>query len=85
MSSTNDTLGEKAAGVVNESGPESAEQEVRSADLAEASVLKSGGAAEPEKLPEASVGGELLVSVVTLCGDPFPGVWFDLLKFESFC
>lgn len=78
MSSTNDTLGEKTPGVVNESGPESAEQEVRSADLAEASVLKSGGVAEPEKLPEASVGGEPLVSLMILCGDPFPGMCVDL-------
>ncbi|XP_019197433.1 PREDICTED: uncharacterized protein LOC109191291 isoform X2 [Ipomoea nil] len=63
LSSTNDTLGEKTPDVLNESGPESAEQEVRSADLAEASVLKSGGAVEPEKLPEVSVGGDSVSDV----------------------
>ncbi|XP_075100725.1 uncharacterized protein LOC107777886 [Nicotiana tabacum] len=63
LSSTNDTLGEKTQGAVNES----AEQEVRSADLAAtATVLKSSDASLPLKSPENQVEGEPLVSPMTL-------------------
>ncbi|KAH0638097.1 uncharacterized protein [Solanum tuberosum] len=73
LSSTNDTLGEKSQGGVNDSGPESAEQEVRSADLAGASVLKSSddaaataAAAAPQKSMETEGANEPLVSPMTL-------------------
>ncbi|KAL3367619.1 hypothetical protein AABB24_012046 [Solanum stoloniferum] len=66
LSSTNDTLGEKTQAAVNESGQESAEQEVRSVDLAGASVLKSSDASLPLKSPENQVQGEPLVSPITL-------------------
>ncbi|XP_075075276.1 uncharacterized protein LOC107811247 [Nicotiana tabacum] len=63
LSSTNDTLGGKTQGAVNES----AEQEVRSADLAAAAtVLKSSDASLPLKSPENQVDGEPLVSPMTL-------------------
>ncbi|KAJ8527276.1 hypothetical protein K7X08_029753 [Anisodus acutangulus] len=62
LSSTNDTLGQKPQGAVNES----AEQEVRSADLAGASGLKSSDASVPLKSPENQVQGEPLVSPMTL-------------------
>lgn len=71
MSSTDDMLGEKTPGAVNESGPESAEQEIRSADLDGASALKSPDAPVPEKSPEAPLGGEPLVSPMILGGDHF--------------
>nr|GMD23557.1 uncharacterized protein LOC109182752 isoform X2 [Ipomoea batatas]GMD27820.1 uncharacterized protein LOC109182752 isoform X2 [Ipomoea batatas] len=66
LSSTDDMLGEKTPGAVNESGPESAEQEIRSADLDGASALKSPEAPVPEKSPEAPLGGEPLVSPMIL-------------------
>lgn len=66
LSSTNDTIGQKTQGAVNESGQESAEQEVRSADLSGASVLKSSDASLPLKSPENQVKGEPLVSPITL-------------------
>ncbi|MCD7468038.1 hypothetical protein HAX54_005825 [Datura stramonium] len=52
--------GQKTQGAVNESGQESAEQEVRSADLAGVSVLKSSDASVPLKSPENQVQGEPL-------------------------
>ncbi|MCD9639952.1 hypothetical protein HAX54_024949 [Datura stramonium] len=68
LSSTNDILGEKSQGGMNDSGPESAEQEVRSADLAGASVLKSSDAAVavPQKSMETEGANEPLVSPMTL-------------------
>ncbi|KAM3326345.1 putative protein isoform X1 [Capsicum chacoense] len=73
LSSTNDTLvGEKSQGGVNDSGPESAEQEVRSADVAGASVLKSSdasavpAAAVAHKPMETEGANEPLVSPMTL-------------------
>lgn len=70
LSSTNDTLGGKSQGGVNDSGPESAEQEVRSADPAGASVLKSSddaaAAAAPQKSMETEGANEPLVSPMTL-------------------
>ncbi|XP_031121843.1 uncharacterized protein LOC116024943 [Ipomoea triloba] len=66
LSSTDDMLGEKTPGAVNESGPESAEQEIRSADLDGTSALKSPDAPVPEKSPEAPLGGEPLVSPMIL-------------------
>lgn len=74
LSSTNDTLGMKSQGGVNDSGPESAEQEVRSADLVGASVLKSSddaaatpaAAAAPQKSMETEGANEPLVSPMTL-------------------
>lgn len=66
LSSTNDTLGQKTQGALKESGQESAEQEVRSVDLAGASVLKSSDASVPLKSPENQVQGEPLVSPMTL-------------------
>ncbi|VFQ68635.1 unnamed protein product [Cuscuta campestris] len=53
-SSTNDSIGDKSHPAANESGPESAGVEVRSA---EANVLKSAEAAELEKLPVLPGGG----------------------------
>lgn len=58
-SSTNDTLGEKIQGELNESGPESAEQEVRSADLDAAADV-------PQKSLETEAANEPLVSPMTL-------------------
>ncbi|KAK6780777.1 hypothetical protein RDI58_022961 [Solanum bulbocastanum] len=73
LSSTNDILGEKSQGGVNDSGPESAEQEVRSADLAGATVLKSSddaaataAAAAPQKSMETEGAIDPLVSPMTL-------------------
>ncbi|XP_015087901.1 uncharacterized protein LOC107031164 isoform X1 [Solanum pennellii] len=73
LSSTNDTLGMKSQGGVNDSGPESAEQEVRSADLVGATVFKSSddaaatpAAAAPQKSMETEGANEPLVSPMTL-------------------
>lgn len=66
LSSTNDNLEQKTQGAVNESGQESAEQEVRSVDLAGDSVLKSSDASVPVKSPENQVQSEPLVSPITL-------------------
>ncbi|KAK4732251.1 hypothetical protein R3W88_025239 [Solanum pinnatisectum] len=74
LSSTNDARGEKSQGGVNDSGPESAEQEVRSANLAGATVLKSSddaaataaAAAAPQKSMETEGANEPLVSPMTL-------------------
>ncbi|KAJ8559283.1 hypothetical protein K7X08_003341 [Anisodus acutangulus] len=59
LSSTNDTLGQKSQGVVNES----TEQEVRSADLADASVLKSSDASVSLKSPENQEQGHSVIDV----------------------
>ncbi|CAN4091439.1 unnamed protein product [Withania somnifera] len=71
LSSTNDTHGEKSQGGVNDSGPESAEQEVRTADFAGASVLKlsddaAAAAVVPQKSMETEGPNEPLVSPMTL-------------------
>ncbi|TMW91761.1 hypothetical protein EJD97_013932 [Solanum chilense] len=66
--------GKRSKGGVNDSGPESAEQEVRSADLVGASVLKSSddaaatpaAAAAPQKSMETEGANEPLVSPMTL-------------------
>ncbi|KAL3328732.1 hypothetical protein AABB24_036050 [Solanum stoloniferum] len=65
--------GKRSKGGVNDSGPESAEQEVRSSDLAGATVLKSSddaaataAAAAPQKSMETEGANEPLVSPMTL-------------------
>ncbi|CAN4098235.1 unnamed protein product [Withania somnifera] len=62
LSSTNDTLGQKTQGPVNES----ADQEVRSTDLDAPTVLKSSDAPLPLKSPENQVQAEPFVSPITL-------------------
>lgn len=57
MSSTNDTLAKKTQGAVNESGQESADQEVRSTDLPAATLFKSSDASVPLKSTDNQVQG----------------------------
>ncbi|CAH9096056.1 unnamed protein product [Cuscuta epithymum] len=66
LSSTDDMLGEKTPGAVNESGPESAEQEFRSADPDGTCALKSADAPLCMKLPEASLGDHSAIDAVKL-------------------
>lgn len=57
---------EVTVGAANETGRESRDQEVRSADLADADNLKLSDGEVPEKLPEGQVDSEPLVSPMTL-------------------
>ncbi|PHT80530.1 hypothetical protein T459_18582 [Capsicum annuum] len=57
LSSTNDTLAKKTQGAVNESGQESADQEVRSTDLPAATLFKSSDASVPLQSTDNQVQG----------------------------
>lgn len=65
-SSTNDSSGEVGLDAAKESGRESRDQEVRSADLTDADDLKLSDGEVPEKLPEGRLESEPLVSPMTL-------------------
>ncbi|KAL3531455.1 hypothetical protein ACH5RR_010777 [Cinchona calisaya] len=65
-SSTNDVPQDVSAGAAIETGRESRDQEVRSADLADVDDLKLSDGEVPEKLPGGQVDSEPLVSPMTL-------------------
>ncbi|XP_027157341.1 uncharacterized protein LOC113758820 isoform X2 [Coffea eugenioides] len=62
-SSTNDSSGEVGIDAAKESGRESREQEVRSADLTDADNLKLSDGEVPEKLPEGRLESDSVIDL----------------------